>query len=161
MKTTYYLLMLIILINISCDKTDSEIIAGKFSDERLTGSWADTIVALPKGSYIYELEIDSNATFKMKTTALGIYPTDETKDTSSWWQNTGNLIQHKDSLYFNATTYKWWDSFYQMEVKTEIVNIWMYQFCTYTISSDLLTLKYITYPADAPVETFKTFTCSE
>ena len=157
MKSCYLFIILIGIIFISCeDKETTEKIVPDF-DQELVGTWIDSTDALPRGLIVYKLKINANKTFSSEIVMYGIYESDAPDDMSSWTELQGIVEQDMDSIYFLATTSKWWDSFYAMNPVNEDINSLLYESCTYSIEGNILELNYITYPADAPEPTIKTF----
>lgn len=68
---------------------------------------------------------------------------------------TGTYVAKNDSLKANITEEKVMQN--NVIISTKLTNISLYEKGTYGISNNKLTLKYITYPADAPVNTEATF----
>ncbi len=59
------------------------------------------------------------------------------------------MISHK---------YTWWDSFYVgSQPATVIKDGILYDNCSFKIKGDILELNYISYPADAPVNTIRQY----
>ena len=137
---------------LSCESENSAVV----DDVHLVGKWQETINAQPQGLLIYDLSINSNATFSFKVSHYEVYSGENEQDLSAWTEFSGSFEQENpDFLIFNSKRYSWWDSFYDMTPITEASNSQVFANCTYKIINDVLELTYTTYPADAPIETTK------
>jgi len=136
-----FVLMAVILISAAgCKKSKTQ----PDSSNLLYGSWYETNLAAPIGRSIY---FDSNNKFTTTIAQNGVNP--------SVSIYTGTYMVKNDSLRANITEEKVMQN--NVLISTKAININLYDKGTYSISNNKLTIKYITYPADAPVSTEATF----
>lgn len=151
--TVLKLSVISILLISSCEKKVDDKLIG---DDILIGTWADTENALSGGYYVNELIFD-NSSFTEKSNSYGIYNEQDNNELSGWFVRTGNYELYKNKITFNAKEVVSWDSFTGGEPITTNESKVIFENCTYTINNNILELNYITYPADAPVNTIRQY----
>lgn len=151
MKTTIFFILILFLV--SCEKQENE---PEISNE-LSGNWYDTVIARPMGYHLYELKLRNDFTFTSKLSMYGIY-NQNANELSAYFEWSGNYAVKSNRLILTSHKYTWWDSFYVgSQPKTEIKDDIIYDNCTFIVKGNTLELNYISYPADAPVNTTKQY----
>lgn len=123
------------------------------TDETLNGTWAYTTDSNPRGYIINEITFNNDGSFTKKITWHGIYEGQDSDELSAWTEITGNFEANEDILIITATKFITWDSFLSADPVTTIKTELLYRNCTFDINEKILELKYLTFPADAPVQT--------
>ncbi|MEM8765438.1 MAG: hypothetical protein AAGD88_16575 [Bacteroidota bacterium] len=147
----------LICIFSSCD--NSEPVPEPYSGEDLVGGWA-RIDRIPSGSsesdfryfnmeITYEFEKDTNYSYTVDFYGFEDENPDEIMG-SSVRKGTFEIVG--DSIYFRDKETVSWEKGYRPEPETRILNGEKYG-SRFSIVGSTLTLHYISYPADAPVQT--------
>lgn len=122
----------------------------------VTGVWYYAAYASPKGKYLDQLTLNSDSTFKYEQKSFGIYSGQDKQDTSTMYIRDGKYLINADSISFITFKIIRWDSFTQLrDTSTQCSTL--FQNCTFSIHGYGMSLKYTTYPADAPEITTKNF----
>ncbi len=146
-------LMLTASIIAGCEKKTECVI----ESQDLIGTWADTLRMVERGIYIDELTLHGNGTFTMITNSYGIYEDQKDTDLSGWHIRYGKFVQEENRLSFISEKAVAWDSFEGGNPTTIAEEQTIFENCTFTLTGDRLELAYTTFPADAPVTTFRIF----
>jgi hypothetical protein len=124
----------------------------------LSGTWRDSVVALPRGYYINELKVMNNSTFTSKGSSYGIYNGQSANDLTGWFEYSGTFTLNSNNINFTSHKFTSWDSFYVgSQPQTKIQDQIIFENCTFKIEGEILEINYTTYPADAPVNTMRQY----
>jgi hypothetical protein len=127
----------------------------------LVGGWMAPREALrPSGSMTRNLGFSENGTFVYTVNSYGVYGGNTPGQLSAYTNITGTYQVDGNRVALTATRIATWDSFYGAgsPERVEMVSRSIFDQARFTILGGLLTLDYITYPADAPVPTRLFFT---
>ena len=130
-------------------------------DSPLSGRWATSLDALkPQGSYRTFLTFEGTA-FVSEVRNYGLYAGQQPTDLSAYSRLEGTFLVEGDSLQLLATHLVTWDPTFGPN-PPERVDIVTPQGVRagrthFSIEGDRLTLRYFSYPADAPVPTSRTY----
>jgi len=127
------------------------------TDETLIGTWAYTTESSPRGYVINEITFNSEGLFTKNLTWYGIYEGQNSDELSGWTEITGDFEVNENKLIVTANKSVSWDAFYSTDPVTTIETETLYTNCTFDIDEKILELKYLTFPADAPVQTKSLF----
>lgn len=130
-------------------------------DSPVAGRWATIREPLnPTGSYQGFLTFDG-AAYVSEVRDYGLYPGQQPNDLSAYSRIEGTFRVEGDSLRFSPQRLITWDRFYGPDSPERIENLagQAAQSSAAHFSLDLhwLTLRYFTYPADAPVATSRIY----
>jgi hypothetical protein len=123
------------------------------TDETLTGKWAYTTESKPRGYVINEITFNNDLSFIKRITWYGIYEGQDLDELSGWTEITGNFEVNENNLIITANKSVSYDSFFSTDPVTTIKTEILYTNCTFDIDEKTLELRYLTFPADAPVQT--------
>jgi hypothetical protein len=122
----------------------------------LVGAWmAPRETLRPSGSMTRNLGFSENGTFVYTVNSYGVYGGNSPGQLSAYTITTGTYQVDGNHVALTATRIATWDSFYgaASPERVELVSRSIFDQARFTILGGLLTLDYITYPADAPVPT--------
>jgi len=124
----------------------------------LIGNWSVS-ESLNIGHYTTQLTFAGDGTFTDAVRIFGAYPGQSNNDLSSYSIMSGTYKVDGDRLQTNITHTVVWDRFYgaNSPETVQTVNITLFDQTHFRIVGPMLTLNYVSYPADAPVSTTKTF----
>jgi hypothetical protein len=127
----------------------------------LEGRWATDREALsPAGSYQSFLTFDGTA-FAFDVRSFGVYSGQGSNELSAYSRTEGTFRIEGDRLHFAPTRLVTWDRFYGADSPERVESPYplgsIFDDARFTVRITELTLRYLTYPADAPVETTRTF----
>ena len=124
----------------------------------LIGNWAVN-ESLSPGHYTTQLTFAGDGTFTDAVRMFGSYPGQSNNDLSSYSIMSGTYKVNGDQLQTNITRIAVWDRFYGANSPETVhtVNTTVFDQTHFRIVGPMLTLDYVSYPADAPVPTTKTF----
>ena len=139
----------------ACDSSTSP------DSSSLEGRWATEREALsPTGSHRGYLTFDG-ATFAFEVRTFGLYPGQAANDLSAYVRTEGTFRVEGDRLHFSPARLVTWDRFYGADSPERIDSPYpwgtLFDNARFTMRLSQLTLRYLTYPADAPVETSQTY----
>jgi hypothetical protein len=128
----------------------------------LVGRWISATEALrPAGSHQYSLEFGAGGRFTAEVRSYGLYPGQAPADLSAYSRMVGGYRTAGGRLTFAPDTLVEWDRFYGAQtaptVRTPYPYGGPYDDARYAVTGGVLTLRYLSYPADAPVETARQF----
>jgi hypothetical protein len=120
--------------------------------DSLYGSWVETQALQRRGSMNRILTFKSGATFTFRVESFGVHGARSVL--SAYSLTTGAFQVQHDRLLLESERVETWDSFYA-EPGPFVTHAsgMLLDSCTFLIRRDELTLRYLSYPADAPVET--------
>ena len=99
--------------------------------------------------------------FTAEVRSYGVYAGQSASDLSAYSRTIGAYQASDGQLTFPPDTLVEWDRFYGAaatpSVRTPYPYTGYYDATRYTVASGVLTLQYLSYPADAPVETTQQF----
>src|SRR5438105_13293246 len=122
----------------------------------LVGAWmAPRETLRPSGSMTRYLGFSEDGTFVYTVNSYGIYGGSTPGQLSAYTITTGSYQVDGDRIALTAKRVTTWDSFYGAgsPERVELVSTSIFDQARFSIVVGLLTLDYITYPADAPVPT--------
>ncbi|MGH7588696.1 MAG: hypothetical protein ACRELU_08900 [Gemmatimonadota bacterium] len=109
------------------------------------------------GHYEFGLEFLEGGSFVFEARSFGGTPERGTPEDelTSWSRISGTFVVTDDRIRFEPDSLVTWDSFYDPPLTTveSPYGGTIYDETTWTVIGDVLVLHYLTYPADAPVET--------
>jgi hypothetical protein len=128
----------------------------------LQGTWSDT-VALTLANYtLQDLTFHDSQEFTSKTFYFRVTQNIPTVSSVlvAWDELSGDFLVEGDTVRFYAKKHSHQDVSTHGDIIAETIDRQLYEHCTYKLlnNGSTLELNYITYPADAPVETQATFT---
>jgi len=131
-------------------------------DDPLLGRWSTDRSALnPAGSMQSHLTFSKDGSFVAEHRSYGVYPSQRAEDLSAYWRTSGTYVLEADRLNFLPKSLASWDRFYGPHsaelVETPYPYGTLYDDARFKLQDSVLTLRYLTYPADAPVPTLQTF----
>lgn len=145
-----------ILLYYSCNHSFTE----HSANLELLSSWEFSENISSGGRYVVRLSFNHDLKFVEKITNYGLYPGDDTQSLSAWSEIDGTYRIEDNKLIFSPKSLTTWDSFYSNPGPT-VIRPYPYgsifDDCTYRIETSILTLTYLTYPADAPIVTTRSF----
>ena len=121
----------------------------------LVGAWASPRENLqPNGTLTRDLVISGTGEFTYRTTMYGIYGGNPGA-VEAYTQTSGTYQIDGDKLVLTANRIATWDSFYgaASPERVEQVNQIVFDQARFNIVGFILTLDYLSYPADAPEPT--------
>lgn len=120
----------------------------------LEGSWVETQPLSPRGTMDRILTFDGDGRFWWRVQSSGVYPDQAGDDLSAWSETRGAYEVDGDRLYFQPRTSTWYDRFYEDPGPfTRDADGTLFDQAAVDIQAGELVLRYLSYPADAPVET--------
>jgi hypothetical protein len=130
------------------------------ADSAVEGRWASAREALnPNGSYQTFLTFDG-AAYASEVRNYGLYAGQQPNDLSAYSRTEGTFLVDGDSLQFVATHLVTWDGFFGPNPPERVaINPQGGQSSRahFSIDRNRLTLRYFSYPADAPVATSRSY----
>ena len=127
----------------------------------LVGTWQSQKESSPPGSYQTTIELRSDGRFTSVVQSFGLYPGQRATDLSAYSRYTGRYDAVRDSLFFHAQQYAWWDRFYGADSPEHVLSVQSVSLphpgTAYSLIGPRLILHYLSYPADAPVPTSQEF----
>jgi hypothetical protein len=121
----------------------------------LVGEWASPRENLqPNGTLTRDLAISGTGEFTYRTNMYGIYGGNPGA-LAAYTQTSGTYKIDGDKLVLTANRIATWDSFYgaTSPERVEQVNRIVFDQARFNIAGSILTLDYLSYPADAPEPT--------
>jgi hypothetical protein len=143
-----------VALAVACDSATSP-------ESALAGRWATEREGLsPAGSYQSFLAFDG-AAFTFEVRSYGLLHGQRPNDLSAYSRTEGTFRVEGDRLHFLPSRLVTWDGFYgaSSPERVESPYPWgsLFDDARFSIRLTRLTLRYLSYPADAPVETTRTF----
>lgn len=157
-KIKYLILLVTTFFVVACSNYEDTEALPSGSENEIYGVWIDTVAAQPQGYYVHQLVIQPNGSFLSGTRTFGIYSGQGKNELSGYFEQYGNYVLSKQNIYFVAKQSVSWDSFTNQPPLTSVKDVVIFESCTYRIYRETLELTYITYPADAPVITKRSYT---
>ena len=157
-KIKYLILLVTTFFVVACSSYENTEALPSDSDNKIYGVWIDTVAAQPQGYYVHQLVLQSNGSFISGTRTFGICSGQGKNELSGYFEQYGNYVLSKQNIYFVAKQTVSWDSFTNQPPLTLVKDVVIFESCTYRIYGETLELTYITYPADAPVITKRSYT---
>lgn len=131
----------------------------------LVGTWeGDTSRHTPRGTTTVSLRIETSGRFEYGVRTTGLYPSQAPDELTSRSREVGQLNTVAERALFRS------DSVYVLNFpdRTESArvvvptaggfgNATLFDGATFTVRGDVLELTYLSYPADAPVQTSRRF----
>ena len=150
-RISFVLYLAVVAGTTSCTSSTS-------SEASLIGNWAVSESVSP-GHYTTQLTFAGDGTFTDAVRIFGSYPGQSSNDLSSYSIMSGTYKVEGDQLQTNITHTVVWDRFYgaNSPETVQTVNTTVFDQTHFRIVGPMLTLDYVSYPADAPVPTTKTF----
>ncbi|MDP9204866.1 MAG: hypothetical protein M3P12_05310 [Gemmatimonadota bacterium] len=126
-------------------------------DATLVGGWVVRESTSPSGYYETHLTFAADGTFTDAIRSFGSYPSQSPGDLSSYSILSGTYRVQADQLAIEVNRIVLWDRFYGANSLETVrnVNTTIFDQSRFRIVGSILTLDYITYPAEAPVPTKK------
>lgn len=126
--------------------------------QTLAGHWVSQRFALgDSASYEHHLTLSPFRRFASEARNYGAYPGQGPDEFSGYSRVEGTYSIDGDRLRLSAQRLVWWDLFYGQNSPVQIIQPYPYgtlfDGTRFEISADRLTLRYLSYPADAPVAT--------
>jgi hypothetical protein len=123
----------------------------------LHGTWISARETLSsRGAYETELEFTAAGRFRAEVRNYLLYP-NQREPLSSYERTEGTYRVTGDTLVFEPQRLTWWDRFYgdnsPVHVEEPYPYTSLFDGARFVVQSEQLTLRYTSYPADAPVET--------
>jgi hypothetical protein len=122
----------------------------------LVGEWTSPRENLqPNGTLTRDLVISGTGEFTYRTNMYGIYGGGSPATLAAYTQTSGTYTIDGDKLVLTANRIATWDSFYgaTSPERVEQVNQIVFDQARFNIVGWILTLDYVSYPADAPEPT--------
>lgn len=152
MNAKYALLFLTLLTLFSgCKKDDND-----FESNTLLGTWEHREPSsAPNGKINGELRIryylKPNANYSFRVDYYGI-DSPRIDELTGWTEINGSYEVELDSVYMRNEEIEYWSKLFGPTVKTELVYKQDLN-SRFQIANNVLTLDYISYPAEAPIKT--------
>jgi hypothetical protein len=130
-------------------------------ESALAGRWATERESLsPAGSHQSFLTFSGGA-FAFEVRSFGLYQGQRSNDLSAYSRTEGTFRIEGDRLNFSPARLVTWDRFFgpTSPERVETPYPWgsLFDSTRFTVRVNRLTLRYLSYPADAPVETTRTY----
>jgi len=124
----------------------------------LVGTWARAPESLaPSGWYQVRMTFTPSGTFTADVRSHGVYPGQPRDELSSYGRTEGTYRTEGDRLIVTPRRLVTWDRFYGSSTPEVVQDPYPYtgylDDMRYAIRERTLTLRYTSYPADAPVPT--------
>jgi hypothetical protein len=124
----------------------------------LVGHWITAPEDLrPSGWHQYHLTFSANGRFTTEVRSFGLISGQRGDGLSAYYRTEGTFVTEGDRLIFQPIRSVWWDAFYginsPVHVEEPHPHTGFYDGAHYVVASGRLTLRYLSYPADAPVPT--------
>ena len=122
--------------------------------EDLEGSWVETKPLSPRGTMDRILTFGGDGRFWWRVESYGLYPEQAEGELSAWSETRGRYQIDEDRLYLEPRTTDWYDTFYEDPgpFTRDAYGARVDQ-AVFEVRDDELIGHYLSYPADAPVET--------
>ena len=121
--------------------------------EELVGSWIETEALSPRGTMDGILTFHGDGRFRWRVQSYGVYPDHAENELSAWTEIRGAHEVDGDRLYFEPRTMTWYDRFYEDPGPFTVgAGGPLFDQAAFEIRGDELVLRYLSYLADAPVE---------
>ncbi len=155
MRARSSLLVLVCAVLASCSALVDPVSGG------FVGDWATEREALsPTGSHENLLSLGSDGRFVAESRMYGVYPGQPADQLAASSRTEGSYRAEDGRLHFQPESLTTFDTF-EGRAKTTVHRPYpyggVYEGAEFEVDGDRLTLTYLTYPADAPVETRRTF----
>jgi hypothetical protein len=152
-------------LSAACSSTDATPTTPAPNNQKptiITGVWqSDRIPLAPAGYYQTTLTLGLDASVTVDSRNYGVYPGQKADDLSAYTRQTGKFDITTDSLRFEFAKVAWWDRFYGADSPEHVMDapkpIGGYSSFGFTLIARQLMLSYLSFPADAPVQTKATF----
>src|SRR5215813_5646065 len=121
----------------------------------LVGTWETARESTPPGSYQITLMFGRNGRYSNEGRSYGMYPGQAPNDLSGYSRVDGTYEVHGDTVVTHAEERVWWDRFYGADSPEhrEAYDSAPFSPSQFEITGSMLVLRYMSYPADAPVPT--------
>jgi hypothetical protein len=128
----------------------------------LVGRWITAPEDLrPSGWHQYHLRFSANGRFTSEVRSFGLISGQRRDGLSAYSRTEGTFRTEGDQLIFRPERLVWWDAFYGLDSPEHVQEPYpytgFYDGTRYVVANGRLTLHYLSYPADAPVPTAKTY----
>jgi hypothetical protein len=145
---------LVLPLAVACDSATSP-------ESALAGRWATEREGLsPAGSYQSFLTFEG-PTFASEVRSYGLLQGQGPNDVSAYSRTEGTFRVEGDRLHFSPTRLVTWDGFYGVTSPERVESPYpwgsLFDNARFSIRLNRLTLQYLSYPADAPVETSRSY----
>jgi hypothetical protein len=130
------------------------------SEARLIGDWVKRENLSPSGYYTTQLSFAEDGTFTDAVRDFGCYPGQSRDDPCAYTIMSGTYTIEGDQLRMNVSRIATWDRGFNGPGSPEVVrnvNSTVFDSSHFRIAGLLLTLDYLSFPADAAVATTATF----
>ena len=128
---------------------------------QLLGTWESAAEGLdPAGWHQTRLTFGPNGMFASDVRSYGVYGGQGDNDLSSYSRIEGDYEVEGNQLIFHSRRLILWDRFHGPNAQEQVeepYSITLFDDAHYTIQGDHLHLQYLSYPADAPIETSREF----
>lgn len=154
-------LFFVLILSISCEKEDG--INAELRGSAIIGTW-NRIDEIPSGGIreeyryfdvetLHTFELDGTYTYKVNYYGFRDENPNELMGQS---ENIGTFEVNNDSVFIRVFENTSWEKGFKPKAETILLNGEAYG-NRFTIKNETLTLYYISYPADAPVQTQMSF----
>jgi hypothetical protein len=128
----------------------------------LVGRWATAPEDLsPSGWHQYHMTFAAEGAFALEVRSYGVYAGQPHDELSAYSRTEGSYRVDGERLVFEPQRLVWWDRFYGVASPEHVEDSYPYgslfNAATYVVRDNQLTLRYVSYPADAPVPTSMVF----
>jgi hypothetical protein len=126
--------------------------------QTLKGHWISQRFSLGESdSYEHHLILSPFRSFASEARTYGSYPGQGADEFSGYSRVEGTYSIDGDRLHFHPKRLVWWDLFYGQSSPVQIIQPYPYgtvfDSARFEIVAERLTLRYLSYPLDAPVPT--------
>jgi len=121
----------------------------------LVGTWETARQSLQPGSYQITLMFGRNGGYSSEVRNYGLYPGQAPNELSAYSRLDGTYEVRGDTVVTHAEEQVWWDRFYGADSPEhrEAYESAPFSPSQFEITGRMLVLRYMSYPADAPVPT--------
>jgi hypothetical protein len=126
--------------------------------QTLTGHWISQRFSLGgSASYEHHLTLSLHSRFVSEARHFWSYPGQGPDEFSGYNRVEGTYSIDRNRLHFHPVRLVWWDLFYGKNSPVQVIQPYPYgtlfDGTRFEMVADRLTLRYLSYPADAPVAT--------
>ena len=126
-------------------------------DTPLVGRWQRSEAVQPAGRFQHTLTFTRDGGVVVEVRNFGLYPTQVAADLSAFTREEGTFRVRGDTVVLAVTRRTWWDRFYGATSPEHVERVAAavdgMPPTRFVVRGDSLTLRYTSYPADAPVPT--------